>query len=396
MQLRFLLITGPSSQPAIVRFGPGLNVIYGGSNTGKSHILRMIDYVLGAKSPPEPIIEQAGYDLAHLGLVLDDGTEKTLVRALQGGDVRVLDGLIETRPSQSEGVSVSARHASKASLSKLLLNQLDSANARLRTDASGKTRDLSFRDLERHALVNETKIQEASSPVLSGQYVTKTAETSVFKYLLTGVDDSALDLAKPDPVQPMRQAAQLELLDSQLRDLDRDIAEVDDDHEELLRLEKSLDDELSRSFQVQETTESNYRDLTSSRREFREEHEKIQDRIAEIDTLQARFELLAEHYRSDAERLSSVIEAGGFFLMEEGTTCPVCGAATEHHRPSYACEGNVAEIIAAATAEAAELKGRTEELGFTVAALVLSWRRFRLKFCMRCRLCKLCARKRAK
>jgi hypothetical protein len=89
--------------------------------------------------------------------------------------------------------------------------------------------DLSFRDLERLALVNETKIQDTVSPVLSGQYVTKTAETSVFKYLLTGVDDSALDLAKPDPAQPMKQAAQLELFDRQLRDLDSDIAEADED-----------------------------------------------------------------------------------------------------------------------------------------------------------------------
>jgi hypothetical protein len=31
--------------------------------------------------------------------------------------------------------------------------------------------------------------------------------------VLTGVDDSALDLAKPDTSRPMRQAAQLELLD---------------------------------------------------------------------------------------------------------------------------------------------------------------------------------------
>ncbi len=74
MQLRFLLITGPASESAAVDFGPGLNVIYGGSNTGKSHVLRLIDYTLGAKDPPEPIPEQAGYDLVHLGLTLDNGS----------------------------------------------------------------------------------------------------------------------------------------------------------------------------------------------------------------------------------------------------------------------------------------------------------------------------------
>ena len=148
MQLRFLLVTGPKSTPAAVEFGPGLNVIYGGSNTGKSHILRLIDYVMGARLPPEPIIEQAEYDLVHLGLVLDDAREKTLVRALQGGDIRVIDGLVRRRPLASEGIQVSANHGAKVSLSKLLLAQLGASNARIRTDATGKTRDLSFRDLE--------------------------------------------------------------------------------------------------------------------------------------------------------------------------------------------------------------------------------------------------------
>jgi hypothetical protein len=314
-------------------------------------------------------VEQAGYDLVQIGVVLDDGSQKTLVRALQGGDIRIIDGLFRDRPTQAQGVSVSALHAAKVSLSKLLLAQLGASGTRIRTDAAGKTRDLSFRDLKHYALVNETKIQESSSPVLSGQYITKTAETSVFKYLLTGVDDSALDLAKPDPVQPMRQAAQLELLDRQIRDLDREIAEADQDQEELLRLDNALNEQLTRSFLVQETAEAGYLQLTNSRRELRTEYEAIQDRMGEIDTLMARFRLLAEHYHSDEHRLASIAEAGAFFMLEEEATCPVCGADAAHHRPDHACEGNVDEIVAAATAEAADLESRAAELRVTVREL---------------------------
>jgi len=136
----------------MVEFGPGLNVIYGGSNTGKSHVLRLIDFVLGAKNAPEPIVEQAGYDFAHVGVVLDDGSERTFVRALQGGNIKVLEGLSHVRPTQSQGTSVSAQHGAQNSLSRLLLGQVGATDARVRVDASGKTRDLSFRDLERHSL----------------------------------------------------------------------------------------------------------------------------------------------------------------------------------------------------------------------------------------------------
>jgi hypothetical protein len=256
-------------------------------------------------------------------------------------------------------------------LSKILLEQLGAGGGRVRTDATGKTRDLSFRDLKRHALINEAKIQEPSSPILSGQYMFKTAETSVFKYLLLGVDDSALDLAKPDTGEPLRQAAQLELLDKQLRDLEREITEADQDQEELIRLGNALDEQLTRTFQVQESTESGYRELTETRRELRREHERIQDRLAEIDTLQARFELLTEHYTSDEQRLASIIEAGAFFVLEDQANCPVCGAAPGHHRPDQACEGDVAAIIAAATAEVAELKARAIELRQTMQGLAV-------------------------
>ena len=92
--------------------------------------------------------------------------------------------------------------------------------------------------------------------------------------------------------------------------------------------------------------------------------------MGEIDSLTARFGLLAEHYRSDAERLASIAEAGSFFLLEDAAVCPVCGAAPEHHRPDQACEGNVAEIMAAAKAEIAEVRERAVELQVTIDGLM--------------------------
>jgi hypothetical protein len=366
MQLRFLHVSGPSAAPANVDFVPGLNVINGPSNTGKSHILRLIDYVLGAQTPPEPIAEQALYDLVHLGVVLDDGSEKTLVRALQGGEVRIIDGLVKLRPEPKQGIAVSARHGAKTSLSKTLLEQLGAFGARIRIRAAGDTRDLSYRDLEKYALITETKIQDTTSPVLTGQHVSKTPETSIFKYVLTGVDDSALDLAKPETTQPLRQAVQLELLDNQIRELDHEIAAADNDQEELERLDSYLDAELAESFQVQEEAESDYRELTAHRRQLRREYVDIEDRVAEIDTLLARFGLLEQHYRSDKDRLAAVIEAGTLFALEDGEICPVCGAEPGHHRPAYACDGNVDEIVEAANAETADVQQRAIELKLTM------------------------------
>jgi hypothetical protein len=57
--------------------------------------------------------------------------------------------------------------------------------------SAGRKRPLSFRDLVRYCLVDETAIQSETSTAESGQVISPTVEQSVFKLLLTGQDDSA-------------------------------------------------------------------------------------------------------------------------------------------------------------------------------------------------------------
>lgn len=103
--------------------------------------------------------------------------------------------------------------------------------------------------------------------------------------------------------------------------------------------------------------------------ELRREYESLQERVGEIDTLTERFKLLGEHYRSDEARLAAIVEAGTYYTLEDPVTCPVCGSAAEFHRPDQACDGNVADITAAAEAEIADVRERAVELQETVEAL---------------------------
>jgi hypothetical protein len=102
---------------------------------------------------------------------------------------------------------------------------------------------------------------------------------------------------------------------------------------------------------------------------MRREYVDIEDRVAEIDTLLARFRLLQQHYGSDQARLAAMIEAGTLFALEDGEVCPVCGAEPGHHRPAYACDGNVYEIVEAAKAETADIRQRAAELKLTMDGL---------------------------
>ena len=369
MQVRFLLITGPKVADARLDFGPGLNVIYGGSNTGKTHIVRLLDFALGASQVPEPVAEQAGYDLVHLGISFPDGSEITIVRALQGGDAKVLDGLVSKRPAINEGENLSAKHSAKASLSKFLLSKLNLGGSRIRKNAKGETRDLSFRDLSRHVLINETKIQSVESPIQFGQYMDRTLELSTFKILVTGVDDSALDVTKKPVEAATRRAAQLELLDRMLREVNREIEIADQDFEDLRRRESLVDGELELHLSVQESAEAPYRALSQQRRAVVDRREALIDRCEEINVLLTRFDLLSQHYESDLARLEAIQEAGQLLDLEPDARCPLCGAEPDHRQAEFSCEGDTSDIIAAAGAQIVTVKRRAGGLQETRTAL---------------------------
>ena len=57
MQLRELRLTGRGVSDARMIFKPGGNVVSGDSDTGKSYMLRCIDYVFGAEAMTKVITE---------------------------------------------------------------------------------------------------------------------------------------------------------------------------------------------------------------------------------------------------------------------------------------------------------------------------------------------------
>src|SRR5260370_39304796 len=90
-QLTGLRVFGVNKKPAEVIFKPGLNVISGASDTGKSYILKCIDFMCGAKTPPPPIPEAKGYGQVFLGVRTTAGKELLLERNILGGDFNLYE-----------------------------------------------------------------------------------------------------------------------------------------------------------------------------------------------------------------------------------------------------------------------------------------------------------------
>lgn len=371
-RLGALSFHGKGKEPAVVRFGPGLNVIHGASNTGKSFIVESIDFMLGGKPPLPDIPERVGYDRVLLSVEDVSTNEKfTLARSHEGGAFRLHTGEYSEVLPTDDGSVLGEIHSDKntTNLSAWLLQRLGVYGTRIRRNVRNDTNSLSFRALARLVIINEEEIIQKRSPLADGNPTANTANFSTFKFLLTGTDDSALVSSTKTTPEEFSREAQIELLDDIIRDYRRQATEVGGKPDELDEQDKKLSDALDVKEQQLSLLESTFKDLSKQRRTYYKRIEEIDDRLTEISTLLDRFALLDRHYESDLGRLNGIAEAGTLYLALGKGNCPICGTPPESQHSNEGCGGDVESIVAASAVEMAKIERKREELSSTVATL---------------------------
>ena len=79
--------SGKGIEDSWVEFKPGVNIIHGASNTGKTYVIMCIDYMLGADTPPLDV-KTTGVDTISMTLENAEGetfyAERKIVDAAEG------------------------------------------------------------------------------------------------------------------------------------------------------------------------------------------------------------------------------------------------------------------------------------------------------------------------
>jgi hypothetical protein len=371
-RLRSLGFFGPQKPPATVIFGPGLNVIYGASNTGKSFIVEAIDFMLGGKPPLRDIPERVGYDLILLGIENLDGKSFTLWRSMDGGGFRLYEDSHQSPPAADIPYKqLDEKHSDRndANLSSFLLDLCGLRGKRVRKNSRNETNSLSFRNIARLMIVNETEITQQRSPLVDGNPNANTPNLATFKLLLTGTDDSALVSSNKREPEVLSREAQLQLLDQLLDDYGERLKELTSSPKELEEQLEKIDNSLRQQTAQVNTTEAEFQATAGKRRELRKKLEESRERRAEIGAMLERFSLLDKHYASDIERLRAIEEGGTLFNVLGSKHCPLCGAAPAHHHADAECEGNIDAVVQAARKEVAKIEVLRNELSATVRNL---------------------------
>ncbi len=371
-RLRFLGFFGIQKEPATIAFGPGLNVLYGASNAGKSFIVEAIDFMLGGSQPLRDIPERLGYDIVLLGIETLGGQSFTIWRSAEGGGFKLYDGLHETPPADDISHKVlGQQHSDKneLNLSWFLLGLCGLAGKRVRKNARGETNSLSFRNIARLMIVNETEITQQTSPLVDGNPTANTPNLATFRLLLTGTDDSALVADTTKEPEELSREAQLQLLDELIDDHRERLKELTKTPKELEEQLEKLNTSLRQHATQVNTSEAAFQEAAWKRRDLRRKLEEGRERRAEVVGLLERFKLLDRHYVSDIERLHAIEEGGTLFNVLGSGTCPLCGAAPEHGRSQANCDGNIDHVVEAARKEISKIELLRNELAATVRDL---------------------------
>jgi hypothetical protein len=376
LHLHFIRFLGPGKEPAEYTFTKGLNILWGSSDTGKTFLVEAIDFMLGAGDALKDIPERVGYDRVLLGLTVA-GKDYTLHRSINLGAFRLFDGLLQDVPKEAKaGTKLSAGNnaGNLKNLPNWLLHGIGMKNADILYSAEkGTTKALGFRAVAHLCIIAYPRITFAKSPILSGQWTERTREYAVFRFLLTGVDESAVteegDIVVAPEMPPERPSVSPDTLAEMITDYETELAKLTENPDKIDAEETAIDEELDKLQASIRNMEGRISQTSQQRKVVYDSYNRFGARVNEITELLERFKLLDAQYTNDIKRLVAIEESGQFFVLREPMACPLCGAQPEGQHHDAACDGNVTAVTQAAKAEIAKIRVLQSELQGTVTAL---------------------------
>jgi hypothetical protein len=372
--LRRLAFSGPSKATSDLYFVDGVNVVWGASNAGKSFTVKALDYMCGASSTLPDIRERQGYETCWLELDLPMSGRTTLSRALAGGGFNLFKGTIDDAQAGVPMRTLAASHSPKIeSLSSFLLAELGIAKKRVAKNINGETNAFTFRHLTPYVFTEETPMMAEWSPIRIAPQSGETFDKNVLKFILTGIDDSAVVATRSVGDQRTANVGKIEIVEELIAAAAEELKRLfpDDENVDALDLE-AQEAALSRTIDGHQMTLTQWQSeldrLRSERRSALDAREELESRANEIAVTLERFALLANVYDSDVGRLESLEEGAAALMAGARRPCPLCGAEPEHQHEVHGLE-HIERSQQAVRAEIAKIRVERADLGKATASL---------------------------
>ncbi len=347
-----MVVSGAGHKDSIIDFHPGLNLIIGPSNTGKSLVTDCIDYVFGFTPKPDHpskiVDNNNGYEKIALHLRTNAGTV-ILERKL--GDSKIT---VSGTDTTIEHDTYSTSNSAKKSINTVFLQLLGiNEPHKILSSESGNTQTLTWRSILHLFFMRQADIARESSALKAPGSFGKTASPAALLYLLTGQDADNLEKPENPEVSKAKRKA--------LTDYIRDKAERSSKRRE--ELEQILSDTGTPNLQdalnkIQEEIAALQKELDAASTESKRLMSQIYEqngKLSECNTVVHNFSVLRKQYQSDIRRLGFIVDG----------KISVSGLSTKKHCPF--CDSEMKSVanpqyIAASAVELDKIKRHLSEL----------------------------------
>lgn len=343
--------SGRGVRTSAIQFRQGVNIVYGPSNTGKSMIVKIIDYMFGGDGcPANP--NKTGYSDFQMRLRDDCGHEVSVARSVEcddDGNERAASKIIvssnsDVIPSGNYSVKSSGKKSERIDFKSLLLRLIGIEDeVRIVSSQAGKSAALSWRVFFHQFCLKEDYIFTERTIIDNPGYSSITLNLNTLAYLAyeggleeLQVEDKKMVLAKSEAVRSYIAQRRVPL-SMRINEIRSQLDSLPTDPIDEMVLAQELADVSERLSSARREAESIFTGIVQA-----------QSRISQLGSLEERYGQLKSQYESDMNRLDFILD-GDKRLGDNAERCPFCdGEIPAEECVSYeeACKAEKVKVAA--------------------------------------------------
>lgn len=319
-----------------IPFYPGINIIYGDSDTGKSSVLEFINYLLGASNIELADEVKSSVEYAALELEIN-GVKMTIKRDIYRPREYVevypceVDKCPQFFPKKYSPVFTDP-HAPDGFFSDFLLDSLGFPKVKIKVSpskADSDVRRLSFRNIFKYVYLNQDDVGSKSFLELNNP-VFATRNREVLKYMFNVLDSSIAELEVEIASRTKESKAILSKYNSVsefLRETDYDSrTSIDDAIDEIDKVIAGLQVELERLNRTMVANSSNHSELKAIFNELSLNEKSTALSISKTRAQIESYSRLKNDYENDIAKINGILHAQLRIgeVNHSANPCPIC------------------------------------------------------------------------
>ena len=315
-----IIANGTDKQVSSIDLIPGLNIICGPSDTGKSYVLEILDYLFGSDRVPVDI--KHGYDSFTMVIKTSKGTvtvkrdvengEKTTTAEVSSSDDRIESGTYKTKTGK--------RNLNDDLWLKIIGIE---EHHNIVSNQKGDTRRFTLRSFIHTMLVKEEQIIQRESILLPQQKTASTAYLSGLYFLMTGEDFDGINPRVQKAIKEAQKQAIIKYIQTKIASIEERKKELSGKIPGITFIDiKKKTQEIVAEIQ---DTENRITKAIGQSKQLLDEIYSVSDQITECEHLLDRQKALKSQYLSDVRRIGFIVDGevkiGNVPRLQQ---CPIC------------------------------------------------------------------------